>query len=65
MMMVKYFVKSSIKHSYDGKWSDNKRLTTCDPHARKQVTNSEMPQEVEDKKEIVFTYDVDFEVSKV
>ncbi|EXC11823.1 Transmembrane 9 superfamily member 4 [Morus notabilis] len=65
MMMVKYFVKSSIKHSYDGKWSDNKRLTTCDPHARKQVTNSEMPQEVEDKKEIVFTYDVDFEESDV
>lgn len=63
MMRVNYFIKSSVKHSYDGKWSDNVRLTTCDPHARKQVTNSETPQEVEDKQEIIFTYDVDFEVS--
>lgn len=60
---LNYFVKSSIKHAYDGKWTENTRLSTCDPHARKTVTNSETPQEVEDKKEIIFTYDVDFVVS--
>lgn len=38
------------------------RLTTCDPHAKRTVVNSDTPQEVEDKKEIIFTYDVDFEV---
>ncbi|KAH1117275.1 hypothetical protein GLYMA_17G073600v4 [Glycine max] len=55
----------SIKHEYEGKWNENTRLTTCDPHAKKLVTSSESPQEVEDKKEIIFTYDVEFEASDV
>jgi transmembrane 9 superfamily protein 2/4 len=55
----------SVKHEYDGKWSDNTRLTTCDPHAKRSVTNSDSPQEVEENKEIIFTYDVDFEESDV
>ncbi|KAL2338525.1 hypothetical protein Fmac_012971 [Flemingia macrophylla] len=55
----------SVKHGYEGKWNENTRLTTCDPHARKLVTSSESPQEVEDKKEIIFTYDVEFEASDV
>jgi transmembrane 9 superfamily protein 2/4 len=63
-MMFYNFAKYSIKHGYDGKWNDQKtRLTTCDPHAKRTVTNSETPQEVEDKKEIIFTYDVEFQVS--
>ncbi|KAJ1433588.1 Nonaspanin [Sesbania bispinosa] len=55
----------SVKHEYEGEWDDNIRLTTCDPHAKKIVTSSESPQEVEDKKEIIFTYDVEFEASDV
>ncbi|XP_052181473.1 transmembrane 9 superfamily member 9-like [Diospyros lotus] len=56
----------SIKHAYEGEWKDQKtRLTTCDPHAKKAVTDSESPQEVEDKKEIIFTYDVDYQESDV
>lgn len=58
-----YFDESSVKHEYDGEWKDeNTRLTTCDPHAKRLVTNSETPQEVEDKKDVIFTYDVEFKV---
>jgi hypothetical protein len=47
----------------DGAWNDkNTRLATCDPHANKVVINSDTPQEVEAGKEIIFTYDVGFEV---
>lgn len=61
-MTVNYFVNSSVKHEYEGEWNNKTRLTTCDPHARRTVSNSENPQEVEDKKEIIFTYDVEFQV---
>ncbi|KMZ73403.1 Transmembrane 9 superfamily protein member [Zostera marina] len=55
----------SVNHEYD-EWNDKKtRLTTCDPHAKRFVSNSDLPQEVEDKKEIVFTYDVEFKSSDV
>lgn len=57
-----YVDESSIKHEYEGNWNDKTRLTTCDPHAKRAVTNSESPQDVEDKKEIIFTYDVEFQV---
>ncbi|GAB4854652.1 Transmembrane 9 super member 8 [Ancistrocladus abbreviatus] len=55
----------SAKHEYEGQWSEKTRLTTCDPHARRTVTSSNNPQEVEDKQEIIFTYDVEFEESDV
>lgn len=55
----------SVKHEYEGKWKENNRLLTCDPHAKRAVTNSDSPQEVEDKKEIIFTYDVEFQESDV
>ncbi|XP_057419721.1 transmembrane 9 superfamily member 10-like [Lotus japonicus] len=55
----------SVKHEYEGEWDEKTRLTTCDPHAKKLVTSSESPQEVEDEKEIIFTYDVEFEASDV
>ncbi|KAL2897641.1 Transmembrane 9 superfamily member 9 [Bienertia sinuspersici] len=55
----------SVKHEYEGEWSENSRLTTCDPHANRLVTSSSNPQEVEDKQEIIFTYDVAFEPSEV
>lgn len=54
---------SSVKHEYDGKWSENTRLTTCDPHAKRTVSNSNSPQEVETNQEIIFTYDVEFQVT--
>ena len=64
LLIFCYFDAISVKHEYEGVWtSDKPRLTTCDPHAKRTVTNSESPQEVEDKKEILFTYDVDFKVS--
>ncbi|CAO2815962.1 unnamed protein product [Amaranthus hypochondriacus] len=55
----------SVKHEYEGEWSDNTRLTSCDPHANRLVTSSSNPQEVEEKQEIIFTYDVSFEQSDV
>ncbi|PHU11155.1 Transmembrane 9 superfamily member 9 [Capsicum chinense] len=55
----------SVKHEYDGEWNGKNRLTTCDPHAKRTVTSSDSPQEVDDKKEIIFTYDVEFEESDI
>ncbi|EHA8589229.1 transmembrane 9 superfamily member 8 [Cocos nucifera] len=56
----------SVKHEYEGDWNGvNTRLSTCDPHAKRLVVNSDFPQEVEANKEIVFTYDVAFEESEV
>ncbi|KAL1544678.1 Transmembrane 9 superfamily member 8 [Salvia divinorum] len=55
----------SVKHEYEGKWTGNTRLTTCDPHAQHIVTSSSSPQEVEDKQEVIFTYDVTFQESDV
>ncbi|KAI5399517.1 Transmembrane 9 super member 8, variant 3, partial [Lathyrus oleraceus] len=52
----------SVKHEYEGKWEEKTRLTTCDPHAKHTVVNSNTPQEVEEGKEIIFTYDVEFQV---
>ncbi|CAI9779675.1 unnamed protein product [Fraxinus pennsylvanica] len=55
----------SVRHEYEGKWDDKTRLTTCDPRAKRTVTSSNSPQEVEDKKEIIFTYDVEFKESEI
>ncbi|KAK6927643.1 Nonaspanin (TM9SF) [Dillenia turbinata] len=56
----------SIKHEYEGKWEQGTtRLTTCDAHARRTVTNSNNPQEVEENQEVIFTYDVEFEESDI
>lgn len=52
----------SVKHEFKGRWIDN-RLEACDPSAKKTVTSSESPQEVEANKEIIFTYDVEFQES--
>ncbi|KAH7574042.1 hypothetical protein JRO89_XS03G0243700 [Xanthoceras sorbifolium] len=55
----------SVKHEYEGNWNDKNRLTTCDPHAKHTVVNSNSPQEVAENKEIIFTYDVEFQESDV
>ncbi|KAK8568534.1 hypothetical protein V6N12_007082 [Hibiscus sabdariffa] len=49
----------SVKHEYEGHWN-KKTLITCDPHAKHADPSSEPPQEL-DGKEIIFTYDVDFQ----
>lgn len=54
-----------MKHEYDGKWNEKTQLKTCDINGKRTVTSSDSPQEVEDKKEIVFTYDVKFEVTYI
>lgn len=54
---------SSIKHEYNGKWKErNTRLSTCDPITKVMVMNSDGPQMVEEGKEIIFTYDIEFQV---
>ncbi|KAK3211035.1 hypothetical protein Dsin_015741 [Dipteronia sinensis] len=55
----------SVKHEYEGTWNDKTRLTTCDPHSKHTVVNSNSPQEVAENKEIIFTYDVEFQESDV
>ncbi|KAM2496835.1 hypothetical protein COP2_037618 [Malus domestica] len=56
----------SVKHEYEGKWSDAQtHLTTCHPHSKHTVVNSNSPQEVAEKQEIIFTYDVEFQKSDV
>lgn len=52
----------SVKHEYEGNWNEKTRLTTCDPHSKHTVVNSNTPQEVAENKEIIFTYDVEFQV---
>ncbi|OAY68861.1 Transmembrane 9 superfamily member 9 [Ananas comosus] len=52
--------------SLKGQWNGNKtRLSTCDPHSKRSVVNSDSPQEVEVNKDIIFTYDIDFQESDV
>ncbi|KAG4953760.1 hypothetical protein JHK87_039354 [Glycine soja] len=65
--IVGFEVKAfSVKHEFEGKWDEKTtRLTTCDPHAKHTVVNSNSPQEVEENREIIFTYDVDFQESNV
>ncbi|XP_051151364.1 transmembrane 9 superfamily member 9-like [Andrographis paniculata] len=55
----------SVKHEFQGKWTDNTPLTTCDPKTKRVVSSSTPPQEVDEKQEIVFTYDVEFQESQV
>lgn len=56
----------SVKHAYEGEWSEKTTtLTTCNPHAKREVTSSESPQEVEDKNEVIFTYDIHFQDSEI
>ncbi|KAL6012172.1 Transmembrane 9 superfamily member 8 [Asimina triloba] len=55
----------SVKHEYEGQWNNKSGLRTCDIHAKQSVFSSSSPQEIQDKEEIIFTYDVDFQESEV
>lgn len=49
----------SINHIYDGQWYTH--LTTCDSHTKRPAT-SYPAQEVDDNKDIIYTYDVEYRV---
>ncbi|KAF8033751.1 hypothetical protein BT93_C0114 [Corymbia citriodora subsp. variegata] len=55
----------SVRHEYEGSWGEKTNLTTCNPHAKQVVTGSAGPQEVEERREVMFTYDVEFQESDV
>ncbi|GLJ13943.1 hypothetical protein SUGI_0222870 [Cryptomeria japonica] len=56
----------SVKHEYEKPWNDEKpHLTTCDPNTKRTVSNTDIPQEVVEDTEIIFTYDVSFQDSPV
>lgn len=53
----------SVQHKYDGRWSDDKpSLTTCNPGSMKAVSDQDDPQQIKAGKEVIFTYDVNYEV---
>lgn len=54
----------SIQHKYDGTWDEDKAdLSTCNPGSMKYVSDKDDPQEMKEGKEVIFTYDVVYEVS--
>ncbi|KAG2613304.1 hypothetical protein PVAP13_4KG341000 [Panicum virgatum] len=56
----------SVKHELDGDLKGNMtRLETCNPHSGRLIMSSDRPQEIEANKEIIFTYDVNFEESDI
>ncbi|KAK1429724.1 hypothetical protein QVD17_11942 [Tagetes erecta] len=64
--IVGFEVKAfSINHIYDDQWSKMTHLTTCDPNTKRLVTPSHPAQEVDDNKDIIFTYDVDYRESNI
>lgn len=48
-----------------GKWEDGKKLSSCDPGANKLVSEKDGKQEVDENKEVVFTYDVVYKPSDI
>jgi len=56
----------SVKHEFEQPWSeDNPRLTTCNPNTKHYVSQTNSPQEVDEGKDIIFTYDVSFKESPI
>jgi len=52
-----------VKHEYEQPWDPEKpQLTTCNANTKRYVSGVDTPQEVEEGKEVIFTYDVIFEV---
>lgn len=53
----------SVQHKYDGSWNEDKPgLSTCNPGSMKYVSDKDDPQEMKEGKEVIFTYDVVYEV---
>ncbi len=56
----------SVKHKYDGKYNaDKPALKTCNPGSTKFVSEADDKQEVKEKEEVVFTYDVSFKARRL
>ncbi|ERN19807.1 hypothetical protein AMTRI_Chr05g61130 [Amborella trichopoda] len=54
----------SVNHEYKQPW-DGKGLITCNPSTKNIIQSSNVPQEVEADKEVIFTYDVTFQASDI
>ena len=53
----------SVQHKYEGTWNPDKPdLSTCNPGSMKYVSDKDEPQEVKEGREVIFTYDVVYEV---
>lgn len=58
---MSFAFSNSVRHEYND-WDDkNPRLLTCNPSTR-LTPNAHRPQEVADDTNVVFTYDVTFQV---
>eukprot|EP01018_Ginkgo_biloba_P021539 Gb_26109 [translate_table: standard] len=56
----------SVRHEYEQPWDDEKpRLITCNANTKRYVSGTDTPQEVEEDKELIFTYDVSFKYSGI
>uniref|UniRef100_A0A0C9S7R3 Transmembrane 9 superfamily member n=1 Tax=Wollemia nobilis TaxID=56998 RepID=A0A0C9S7R3_9CONI len=56
----------SVKHEFEQPLVEkNPHLTTCNPNTKHYVSYTDAPQEVEEGKEIIFTYDVTFTESSI
>ncbi|KAJ0263992.1 Transmembrane 9 superfamily member 7 [Hirschfeldia incana] len=56
---------NSILHEYKEWDENNPQLTTCNKDTKNLIQSNTVPQEVEQGKEIVFTYDVSFKESEI
>lgn len=57
-----FVVVGSIKHEYK-EWDEKTpQVTTCNANTKNLAQGSTVPQEVDAKREVVFTYDVTFKV---
>lgn len=64
LMAYIFCLKCSVKHEYEQPWDPEKpQLTTCNANTKHYVSGVNTPQEVGEGKEVIFTYDVNFEVS--
>lgn len=65
IILVLHFSRAfvdSINHEYK-EWDEkNPQVTTCNENTKNLVPGSTVPQEVEKDKEVIFTYDVSFQV---
>ncbi|CAK9878530.1 unnamed protein product [Sphagnum jensenii] len=53
----------SVKHEYE-RWNEDKtKLSTCNPHQKVWVSDTQAAQEIEVGSEIVFSYDINFKIS--
>lgn len=63
--MLNFTPENSINHRYK-KWNENNtKLTTCNPDSQTVLQPGMLHQDIDAGKDIVFTYDVTFEVRQI